>query len=121
MVPLNVGRMKIDFSKKLFTRTGEPVKQAADSEQLSGKDAVIISLDYLDNDSRLTPDQKYKRYRAQLKMETEDADWTSEEVVTMKEAVGQYPWFPHLHGILCDLLDQKEVLPPSAPKLEVVG
>lgn len=101
--------MKIDFTKELILLDGKPIQDSIDGPTLTLKEAALKSLDYLDPQSRISAEKKYLRYKLQARLQKEEApDLKAEEVSAIKEAVGEYPWFPQVHGILCDLLDQKE-------------
>jgi hypothetical protein len=88
--------MKIDLTKELTTPYGHPMKisEDANSGYLTLAKALVIALDYSDSKEQTSSDEKYQRFKILSKVvingeDAESADFTVEELVLIKSAVGK--------------------------------
>jgi hypothetical protein len=98
--------MKLELSIELKARKDVPLKDG-EGNPITLHDAVVRSLENPE-ETTLNGEQKYRRYQLIKKLDRKpESDFSAEEVSLMKEAVGRFPWLPFVHGVICDLLDQK--------------
>lgn len=96
--------MILDFSKIICMRKEEPVR--VNGEDLSLREAVIISLNHPSSDPKATFESKHLRGSLVRRLDKEESDFKVNEIAEMKKAVEQCPhWVPVVMVNIQDELD----------------
>lgn len=114
--------MQLNWNRTFKTRKGQPIVFDQESKKpITAGDCCIIALD--NEEVRIDGTQKYRRYELSRKIEKAveigQVEFTAEELVILKQAVGEFPFIGILHGQLWDFLDNKAE--ESANELRIVG
>lgn len=99
--------MKLNLDAVLKTPEGDEYKTDK-KEPLKLRVILGQALNSL-GDQKISAEEKYQRYLMLRALDKKDFDFTIENLKTMKDAVNQFAYLPYVHGLVCDLLDGKEV------------
>lgn len=97
--------MKIDFSKVVKGRQDKDCMMS-DGKPLSLKEAVIQSLNHMDETTRFEGETKSLRGRLIRRLDKDECEFSVEEVSEMKRAVKQHPWLPIVHNSIENMLEE---------------
>jgi len=96
---------KLDLNAEVLSLDGKTIKGESATDNLTIKKAIKFAILNSGIDKK-TPEEKYGVYKLAMKLESQDQDFTVEELASFKKAIGEV-FNPEIVGFIWDAIDGK--------------
>ena len=103
---INKNMGKLNLNSEILTLDGKPVKGTPEEGNLTIKKAIKFATLNAEMDKK-SGEEKYNAYKLAMKIETENPDFTVEELASIKKSVGTVFSAPEIIGFIYDAIDTK--------------